>query len=98
MNNDYNYRPRGQGRELQNHLGVQPGDNIILEISGNEWIIKAAKTKAELCRAGDLPDDAKQASLTASEDAELLEDTWRIQISPREVRTVLAQVVSSGRT
>ena len=30
------------GHEVQNQLGVRPGDDLVLEHRGDEWVIKAA--------------------------------------------------------
>jgi bifunctional DNA-binding transcriptional regulator/antitoxin component of YhaV-PrlF toxin-antitoxin module len=42
------------GPELQNRLGVGPGDEVILENRGDELIIKAANNVAGLCREGNV--------------------------------------------
>jgi len=42
------------GRELQDQLGVKPGDEVVLESRGSEWIIKAAHSNAGLCREGNV--------------------------------------------
>ena len=42
------------GPELQNQLGVHPGDVVLLEQRDGEWIIKAAKAEAGLCLEGNI--------------------------------------------
>jgi bifunctional DNA-binding transcriptional regulator/antitoxin component of YhaV-PrlF toxin-antitoxin module len=42
------------GRELQGQLGLKPGDEVILENRGAEWVIKAAKAEGGLCREGNV--------------------------------------------
>ena len=41
-------------QELQTRLGVQPGDEVILETRGNECILKPAHPKAGLGREGNV--------------------------------------------
>src|SRR4051812_22551961 len=41
-------------KELQDQLGVQPGDEVLVENHGREWVIKAAKDKAGLCQEGNV--------------------------------------------
>ena len=42
------------GQEVQRQLGVEPGDEILLENRGSEWVIKAAKSETGLCLEGNL--------------------------------------------
>jgi bifunctional DNA-binding transcriptional regulator/antitoxin component of YhaV-PrlF toxin-antitoxin module len=42
------------GRDLQDELGVQPGDDVLLERRGEEWIIQAAKGERGLCLEGNV--------------------------------------------
>ena len=42
------------GLEVQTQLGVQPGDDVLLENRGGEWIIKAAKSVTGLCLEGNV--------------------------------------------
>ena len=42
------------GQDLQAHLGVQPGDEVILEARGNECVLKAANPKTGLAREGNV--------------------------------------------
>jgi AbrB family looped-hinge helix DNA binding protein len=42
------------GRELQSQLGLQPGDDVLVERSGEEWILKPAKSKSGLCLEGNV--------------------------------------------
>ena len=42
------------GRDLQIQLGVQPGDDVLLERRGEEWIIQAAKGEKGLCLEGNV--------------------------------------------
>jgi bifunctional DNA-binding transcriptional regulator/antitoxin component of YhaV-PrlF toxin-antitoxin module len=42
------------GKEVQSHLGVQPGDQVLLENRGDEWVTKAAKPKSGLCYEGNV--------------------------------------------
>ena len=88
------------GQEFQDHLGVHPGDEIVLEIHGNGWLIKAAKAKSEdhTFHAKNIEaNDPRMAPPVASTEAELFDDTGRIQIAPRDVRTVLAKIVAIPR-
>ena len=39
-------------KELQAQLGVQPGDEVVLENRGDEWIIKATPKESGLCYEG----------------------------------------------
>ena len=41
------------GREVRERLGVQPGDDVVLEERGDEWVIKAA-AKTGLCWVGNV--------------------------------------------
>jgi bifunctional DNA-binding transcriptional regulator/antitoxin component of YhaV-PrlF toxin-antitoxin module len=40
--------------EFQKQLGVQPGDEVVLEPRGSELVIKAAHAKAGLCYEGNV--------------------------------------------
>jgi len=42
------------GRELQTQLGVNPGDEVVLENRGSEWVIRAANSCTGLCREGNI--------------------------------------------
>lgn len=42
------------GRELQSLLGVKPGDDVLVERSGEEWIIKPTKPESGLCLEGNV--------------------------------------------
>jgi bifunctional DNA-binding transcriptional regulator/antitoxin component of YhaV-PrlF toxin-antitoxin module len=42
------------GKDLQTHLGVQPGDEVLLENRGDEWFIKASKPNTGLCLEGNV--------------------------------------------
>jgi bifunctional DNA-binding transcriptional regulator/antitoxin component of YhaV-PrlF toxin-antitoxin module len=42
------------GQEVQDRLGVQPGDDVLLENRGDEWVIKAAKSEIGLCFEGNV--------------------------------------------
>lgn len=41
-------------QELQKQLGVQPGDDVVVEPRGTELVIKAANGKSGLCREGNV--------------------------------------------
>ncbi len=41
-------------KELQAQLGLQPGDEVVLECHDGEWVIKAAGAEAGLCREGNV--------------------------------------------
>jgi bifunctional DNA-binding transcriptional regulator/antitoxin component of YhaV-PrlF toxin-antitoxin module len=85
------------GPEVQSQLGVQPGDDVLLEKRGDEWIIKAAKSETGLCFEGNMLVHRGTALPVAADDAELLEDTGPIRLGPRDSRTVAAQIVSAPR-
>jgi bifunctional DNA-binding transcriptional regulator/antitoxin component of YhaV-PrlF toxin-antitoxin module len=85
------------GQEVQNQLGVQPGDDVLLENRGDEWVIKAAKPATGLCREGNVLVHRGIALPAAAEEAEFLEDTGPIHIAPRISSMVIAQVVSVQR-
>jgi hypothetical protein len=40
--------------DVQSQLGVQPGDEVLLEKHGGEWIMKAAKPETGLCYEGNV--------------------------------------------
>jgi hypothetical protein len=40
--------------EMQTQLGVQPGDDVLLEKHGNEWIIRAAQPPTGLSQEGNV--------------------------------------------
>lgn len=42
------------GKEVQAQLGVQPGDDVILENHGHEWVIKAARSPVGLHLEGNV--------------------------------------------
>jgi bifunctional DNA-binding transcriptional regulator/antitoxin component of YhaV-PrlF toxin-antitoxin module len=42
------------GREVQTQLGLKPGDEVILENRGNEWVLKSATSSMGLCREGNV--------------------------------------------
>jgi bifunctional DNA-binding transcriptional regulator/antitoxin component of YhaV-PrlF toxin-antitoxin module len=42
------------GRELQSKLGVQPGDEVLFENQGGEWVIKPVKSMTGLCFEGNV--------------------------------------------
>ena len=42
------------GRDLQRQLGVQPGDDVLFEKNGDEWIIKAVRSESGLCFEGNI--------------------------------------------
>jgi bifunctional DNA-binding transcriptional regulator/antitoxin component of YhaV-PrlF toxin-antitoxin module len=83
--------------ELQSELGVQPGDDVLLENRGGDWIIKAAKTETGLCYEGELLVHRGTALPVAADEAELLEDIGRIHAAPRNSQKVPAKVVSIPR-
>jgi bifunctional DNA-binding transcriptional regulator/antitoxin component of YhaV-PrlF toxin-antitoxin module len=85
------------GSELQSQLGVQPGDDVLLEKQGNEWVIKSAKSANGLCMEGNILVHRGTALPVASEEAELLEDTGPIRLPPRNLRTLKAKVVPGPR-
>jgi hypothetical protein len=41
-------------KELQVQLGVQPGDDVVFESCGSDWLIKAAKTETGLSLEGNV--------------------------------------------
>jgi len=41
-------------KEVQAQLGVQPGDEVLLENRGDEWIIKATAGESGLCYEGNV--------------------------------------------
>jgi bifunctional DNA-binding transcriptional regulator/antitoxin component of YhaV-PrlF toxin-antitoxin module len=41
-------------KEVQTMLGVQPGDNVLLENRGDEWILKSLKSDTGLCLEGNV--------------------------------------------
>ena len=41
-------------KEVQAQLGVQPGDEVVLENRGDEWIIKATVGEPGLCYEGNV--------------------------------------------
>ena len=42
------------GPELQGQLGLKPGDDVVLENRGDEWVIRAARSAEGLCREGNV--------------------------------------------
>jgi bifunctional DNA-binding transcriptional regulator/antitoxin component of YhaV-PrlF toxin-antitoxin module len=42
------------GPEVQARLGVRPGDEVILEDRGDEWVLKAVPPKTGLSREGNV--------------------------------------------
>ena len=84
-------------QEVQTQLGVQPGDEVLLEHRGDEWIIKAAKSATGLCLEGNVLVHRGIALPIAANEAELLEDTGPIHMGPRDSRRVAAQIVSVPR-
>ena len=83
--------------EVQKQLGVQPGDEVVLEPRGAELILKAANGKTGLCYEGNVLVHRGTALPIAPEEAELLEDTGPIRLPPRETRTVKAKIQSIPR-
>ena len=79
-------------QEVQSQLGVQPGDDILLENRGDEWIIRSAKSTAGLCYEGNVLVHRGTALPVAADEAELLEDSGPIRIAPLGTQTVAAQV------
>jgi hypothetical protein len=41
-------------RDLQMDLGVQPGDDVLIDRRGNDWVIKAASGEWGLCLSGNV--------------------------------------------
>ena len=42
------------GRELQSQLGLRPGDEVMIECRGGEWVIKPAKSDTGLGYEGNV--------------------------------------------
>ena len=42
------------GRELQSQLGLRPGDEVMIECHGGEWVIKPAKSDTGLGYEGNV--------------------------------------------
>lgn len=42
------------GAELQSQLGLRPGDEVVVENHGGQWVIKAASSNVGLCREGNV--------------------------------------------
>ena len=42
------------GRELQSQLGLRPGDEVMIEYHGGEWVIKLAKPDTGLAYEGNV--------------------------------------------
>ncbi|MCI0681346.1 MAG: AbrB/MazE/SpoVT family DNA-binding domain-containing protein [Gemmataceae bacterium] len=42
------------GQDLQSQLGVRPGDDVIFEKRGGEWVLKAAKSESGLGYEGNV--------------------------------------------
>jgi hypothetical protein len=78
--------------DLQAFLGVQPGDDVVLEPRGAELVIKAANGKTGLCYEGTVLLHRGTALPIAAEEAEILEDQGPIRLPPRDVRKVKAKI------
>jgi bifunctional DNA-binding transcriptional regulator/antitoxin component of YhaV-PrlF toxin-antitoxin module len=65
-------------REIQQGLGVQPGDDVLLAARGAELIVMAAKGKT---------------APAAEEEAEILDDVGPIRLPPRDLQAIKAKVV-----
>ena len=79
--------------EVQQRLGVHPGDDVVLETRGNELVVKAANGKTGLSSEGNVLVHRGTALPIAAEEAEMLEDTGPIYLPPRDLRTLKAKVV-----
>jgi bifunctional DNA-binding transcriptional regulator/antitoxin component of YhaV-PrlF toxin-antitoxin module len=67
------------GQDLQRQLGVQPGDEVLLESRGSEWVIKAAGAATGLCLEGNVLVHRGTMLPLAAAEAELLDDTGPIR-------------------
>ena len=85
------------GEDVQKQLGVQPGDDVVLEARGTELVIKAANGATGLCYEGGVLVHRGTALPIAAEEADLLEDTGAIRMPPRDPRTVKATIHSGPR-
>ena len=69
------------GQEVQKQLGVQPGDEVLLENRGDEWVIKPANAATGLCYEGNVLVHRGSAKRSTADDLATVRDERFEQLS-----------------